>query len=832
MAQLVDRHYPGIPGEPLYVRGTPAPIGGTVTTMRLTNPTATPQAPGFVSKMVGLPFKQGDMPAGDWPLLEVSGVACPATNWNATTWPDGSLKWVGCMARIPVAVPANSSVDVLVKRGGTRNATPSRTTADLTAADIKAVFQGTRALTGEWTASVNDGITTGPVVLLGNGPAGALWRIGSEFRDSSNAAHGQLYQHHFVAALTNSSGGFAGLRYLGRPMQNWADVVTPIPTCREMTGELRSGATQIRAFTGVTPTVRGAIPSAGVLGPTISMPHYSSWFTASGGGEYDFLPGTQASECAVYWKHEPAYLATCGVFPRMDVTFQDTVNVTPLDYVPYGKGNFESYEIGGASRQSEIGAMNQFAALHMINQSDEALRAVRINGLILGGIGVGLLDHVNQSVLPCVDYGENYSNMRATNASLRLNQSNELLGNTPTVVISDKTAMWRGADITHRPGTCWYPYLVTGEPQYLDMVVESAAHSIITMASGTGVLSTDFPVLTVTTTGGSTQRNIVLNDVTYSGAGWYARTELPRMFAWAIREMGHAAAFYPDVCPRGTGTKRYFSQIVDKNMELARAYREHQTAVGNVNYVPQGHHFYYITLGSGFALPHLHQVICHLSSIYPTADTISFRQHLSRFWNALSKDIDIACISAYTYIVGNAAGRTTDLALTTFTANSEGHMDCSFDMGTSRVTVIGTTPWIPTTGDKFQFRGQDIATTTFKPFATDGNDPFYAVNVSGLSFQLAATPDGEPIPFTSGTARTSSFYCALQNYPAFYAMQRSNDTEAYFANARGSILAARAAGDDVEEAYVKIQAKMPLLSIGYRFNPKFAYAGAANQEGT
>ncbi len=153
-------------------------------------------------------------------------------------------------------------------------------------------------------------------------------------------------------------------------------------------------------------------------------------------------------------------------------------------------------------------------------------------------------------------------------------------------------------------------------------------------------------------------------------------------------------------------------------------------------------------------------------------------------------------------------------------------------MGTSRVTVIGTTPWIPTTGDKFQFRGQDIATTTFKPFATDGNDPFYAVNVSGLSFQLAATPDGEPIPFTSGTARTSSFYCALQNYPAFYAMQRSNDTEAYFANARGSILAARAAGDDVEEAYVKIQAKMHLLSIGYRFNPKFAYAGAANQEGT
>lgn len=824
--------YPGIPGTTLYAGiATPA-SGALVTTLQLVNTSATEQASGFVSKTVGLSFKQGDMPAGDWPKLGLEDeTPCPATFWGAVTWPDGSLKWVGCMARIPTSIPANSTLAVLVKRGGVLNTTPTRTTADLTTADIKAVFQGTLALTGEWTASVNDGIATGPVVLLGSGPAGSLWRIGSEFRDSANAAHGQLYQHHYVAALTNASGGLAGLRYLGRSMQNWGDVATPIPTCREMTGELRSGATVLKSFVGVTPTVRGTVVSPGVLGPTISVPHYSSWFTASGGAEFDFLPGTQANECSVYWKHDPIYQVASGLFPRMDVSFTDTVNMPPMDYVPYGKGNFESYEIGGASRQSEIGAMNQFAALHLINQSAEALRVVRVNGLILGGIGVGVLDHVNQSVLPCVDYGENYANMRVTNPALRLNQSNELYGNTPTIVISDKTAMWRANDITHRPGTCWYPYLVTGEPQYLDMVVESGAHAIITMAAGTGTLTTDVPVLNMTTTGGSTQRNLILNGVTYNGTGWYARTELPRMFAWAIREMGHAAAFYPDVCPRGTGTKRYFSQIIDKNMELARAYREHQTAAGNVNYVPQGHHFYYTTLGSGFALPHLHQVICHLSSVYPTADTISFRQHLSRFWNALSQDIDISCLACYTYIVGNAAGRTLDLALTTFGPNNEGHMDCAFDLETSRVTVIGTTPWVPTVGDKFQFRGQSITTPTFKPFATDGNDPFYAVNVSGLTFQLAATPGGAPIPFTAGTARTAAFYCALQNYPAMYSFQRSNGTEAYFANTRGSILAARAAGDDVEQAYTKIQAKMPLVTIGYRSNPKFAYAGASNTSG-
>ncbi len=821
-------NYSGAPGTTIYAGLPTPPVGGIVTTMRLTNPTGSTQAANFVSKMVGLPFAPGDMPAGDWPRLTLEDdTTCPATFWGATTWPDGSLKWVGCMARIPASVAATSSIDILVKQGGTLDTTPTRTTADLTAADIKLVCQGTRALTGEWTASLNDGITTGPVVLLGSGPAGSFWRIGSEFRDGSNAAHGQLYHHHFVTALTNSSGDLAGLRYLGRSMQHWGDVRTPVPTNREFTAELLSGATQIREMIGVSPNTTPSRTSGppGVVGTTISMPHYTSWYTAGGGAEYDFLPGTQLNECAVYWKHEAAYLATCGVFPRIDVTITDTVNMTPVDYMPYGKGNFESYDIGGATRQSEIGAMNQFSALHMINQSAEALRVIRINGMVFGGIGVGILDHVNQSVLPCVNYGETYPNMITPNPSLRLNQSNEMTGSGPLIAISDKTSVWRSSDITHRPGVCWYPYLITGEPQYLDMLVESAGQALITMSASTQTLDPGFPIRYPVAGGSSTGRNLLLNGVTYNGAGWYTRTELPRMFAWAIREMGHVAAFYPDVCPRGTGTRQYFRQIVDTNFELARAYREHQNAVGWTEYITQGIHLNGIG-GSAFALPHLHQVICHLSSAYPTANSIGFRQQMSRFWNAISRDIDISCCSGFQYTMGNSLSRATTTALSCFKAGNDGHMDCSFDVATSRVSIIGTSPWIPTLGDKFRFYD-----TSFKPFADSGDEPYYVVNISGLSFQLSATPGGEPVTFTTGTARTSNFYCALQNYPASYSFTRSNGPEAYFAFLRGSILAARAAGDDVEEAYVKIQAKMPLLSISYRTNPKLAYAGASNTSG-
>lgn len=120
--------YPGTPGTVIY-GGLPTPSGGVaLTTITLANDTLTEQAGGFVTPMFGQPFVQGDIPAGEWPQLETEdGVPVPYTHWGKTTWPDGSLKWLGFMARFPQAVPAlGSNLRFCLLRPPTHQAQPLR----------------------------------------------------------------------------------------------------------------------------------------------------------------------------------------------------------------------------------------------------------------------------------------------------------------------------------------------------------------------------------------------------------------------------------------------------------------------------------------------------------------------------------------------------------------------------------------------------------------------------------------------------------------------------------------------------------------------------------
>lgn len=813
-------YHPGTPGATLR-GGLPVPsVGGSITTMRLLNPTGSTQDANFISKMVGLPFKQGDMPSGDWPRLTVGAdVNCPATFWGATTWPDGSLKWVGCMARIPASVPGGSSIDVTVKRGGALDTTPTRTTEDLTAADLKTVLTGILNLTGEWTASLNDGISTGPVVLLGNGPAGSLWRIGSEYRDGASVEHGQLYQHHFVAGLTNSGGGLAGLRYMGRAMQMWGDYSAVTPNRRTFTAELRSGASLIRA-------IQASQNTAGALGSTVDMAHYTSWYTCGASGEYDFIPGTQAAECVVNWEHDPEYLVTTGVLPRIDTAITGITLMPSVDYAAYCKGNFQTYDVGSATIQSEIGAMTRFGAIHLINQDAQSLRSVRVNGLAIAGAPYRFLDKINQSIIPCVEYQPTYAGMKAPSFNYRFNQGRLSQGSPLLTNPTDKTSLWRNAeDVTHRPGTSWYPYVVTGEPQYLDQVMESAAQSIMYLNTGLFELNTTYPVQTITTGASSTTRRLLMNGVTYQGVGWMTRTELPRMLAWSIRDIGHAAALYPDVCPRGTEQRLYFRQLLDENFDFILKYRDAMVAGGHPEWASEGHHFFQQAGSSMWANSHLCQVICHLADLYPTADAIEYRQHLSKLWEAFATSVDMACPAAYVCLIFEPEGRIRSVSEMTWSMYSP-QMNCAFDAETDRVTIVGTRPWVPTEGDRFSFQA------AYRPFAAAvDKEVFYAVNISGLSFQLAATRGGAPIDITNGTGSNASFLVGLQNYPAAFSLQGTNDPEAYFANIRAAVLAHRACGDAVPLAHAAIQAKMPLTSIPYGSNPKFAYEGASNTAG-
>lgn len=683
--------------------------------------------------------------------------------------------------------------------------------SDLTAADIKTVLTGSLNITGDWTASLNDAISTGVIVPYGNGPAGAFWRIGGDYRDSGSAAHGQLYHWHYVQALQDASGALAGIRYLGRSGQLWADVTSPSPNRRTFTAALFSGATKLRDITSTQDT-------SGTQGPTVSMPHFSSWFTCGTSGEYDFIPGTQAAESSCRWEHDPLAQISTKVLPAIDVS----LNCTPMasvDYTPYCKGNHETYSIGNTGERAEIGTMPTWSAIHLIEQDAQSLRSVRVNALASGGMNMRSLDATHQSVIAAVDIQPSYTGLRME-TNWRFYQGRIQNGSSDYVNPADKTSLWVSAEETaHRPGTNYYAYCVTAEPQYLDMLVESAGQCVLYLAQGGQNLATDFPLQTVTVGGAwSGERNPVLNGVTYKGAGWMSRTELPRLLAWSIRDMTEAAAIYPDTCPRGTAFRSYMRDVVDKNFEFILAYRDAMVAAGHTQWRDEGHHFFQSGGSSIWANGYLSMSVCHCSDIYPTAQAVEYRQHLAKLWNALSAaPYDLGCVAAYVFSTWNENGRLVTVDDLTYSAYS--NLACTFNDATDTVLLTGGGDWTPTNGDGISFnRGYlpDAATNPYKKH--------YLVNVSGASFQVSETPGGAPIDITIPITSTKNIMLAVSNYTP-YSFQKAAGGSAYFANLGGAIRAHVASGDAVSTALADWTAKKGATVLGYDTDPKYAYHG-------
>lgn len=311
--------YPGTPGTTIY-GGVPIPTAGAeITTITLANTSATEQAAGFVSPMFGLPLVQGDIPAGEYPQFALADdTPVPATVYSDTSWTDGSKKFCGVFARVPAAVPGSSSLTLRVKSGGSAPAASSRSTSDLLAADMKVELTGVTNLTGVWVASLNDAIADGTdIVVIGDGPAGKVWRIGGPFKQSGSP-HGQLYCWHYVLAAQNASGGFSHLMYLGRVAQPFTDVTSPTPATRSFAAALKSGSTTLRSLQGTQ--------AGETLSSTITMPHYTDFYTCGADGRWDFVQGggSASSDCVVRVQHDKSYLLKSRLLPAYDLTVMPT----------------------------------------------------------------------------------------------------------------------------------------------------------------------------------------------------------------------------------------------------------------------------------------------------------------------------------------------------------------------------------------------------------------------------------------------------------------------------------------------------------------------------
>lgn len=760
-------NYSFTPGVPLYAgQATPPAAGVLLTTLALVNTSGVSQAANFVTPMFGHPFKQGDVPAGQYPAFELSdGTPCPATFWGLTHWPDGSLKWAGVLLRVPSLIGGSATLTLNVKSGGAAPAASNRATSDLTAADLKVELQVSGDTAGgAWVAALNDAISLGgDITTYGDGPAGKVWRIGG-FARRSSANHGQLYCWHYVAALQDSSGGLLGLRYLGRTIKGFADTTAPGVGTLTATVAVKRGATTIRSLQGVQ-------SDGSTLGANIVMPHYTSFFTAGPDAIWDFVQGggSAAADCTVRVVQNKGYLVKSRLLPPYDTTLAPSA-AAAVDYRPNGRGNM-IYYIGNTGERDDIGVLAAWFVRHLMRQDAAADKNIRVNGLSTGGWRTCVRARANKEVVPVVSVSASYAGMSTPADNIWYwDGVNDVIPGVSTEYL------WiQEFDTHHRPSSGYYPYLITGEPQYLDLLVEHAAEAIAIQPTGAAcVWDVSDPVGPATKTGQWQSRDNNIGGTVYKGSGVLFREDMYRLAAWAMRDIGQASAIYPTTCPRGTEVRKYLTEVINSIYSAHQAYRNAMPAsfradgiMGFLGLSAQGG-AYEIGYDTIWTIGYLcHQAAQHYSCSGNTGAQ-GFAAHMANMWAAMHRIGDIAVgAGAYDMMLFDENGiRYNTLDKSTFRMGD--YSTLSFNASTDVFTLSGyNTPANVTNGDRFMFKNGT------KPFASATNyKVFYAVQASGATFKLAATPGGAPIDVTT-TGSTTSHWTALANFAPMFSYEGS-----------------------------------------------------------
>lgn len=810
-------HYPGTPGTTLY-GGMATPASGTViTTLSLVNTSGSEQAAGFVSPMFGQPFKQGDIPAGEYPQFTLTDdTPCPATIWGVTSWPDGSMKFCGAMIRVPAAVAGSGSVTINVRSGGSAPAASARAVSDLTAANISTELVGVTNLTGTWTASLNTAITDADdIVLIGNGPAGAIWRIGGPFKQGGSP-HGQLHCWHYVAALQNASAGLAGVRYLGRVAQPWADVTTPTPTRRVFTAALKSGATTLRSLQGHDTTE--------TVGANIGLPHYASIYTAGTDAKWDYVQGggSQVSDCTVRVVHDEVYFIASRLVPPYDTSLTPTSSAS-VDYYPMGRGQM-TRNMGTTGERVDIGVLPSWAVRHILTGAAVDERACRVNGLASGGWRQTLRRSATKAIIPAADVSASYTGMGAVQPTWRYYPGVAVSGAADP---ASNTTLWASeTEPSHRPGATFYPYIMTGEPQYLDMLTEQAAGLVLATSPGGRSMTSTLPVTTSTirATGDWGERNVTISGATYKGGGWMFSGGLVRIQAWMARDLAEAAGIYPDTCPSGTETRKYLQDVTEAGWTAINAYNAALGATWD------GSGIYNFDLRTESNTPwcsgYMSNAVCHASSVLPSTPAAAFRLRLARHWKDIAAVADLACAVSY---LGNTFDETDTRVVTSGQMLFYIPTALTFSTATSRFTVGGTMgAWSPTNGDVIALdtSPSDQFPTTTKPFAEATNRRrLYVVNASGNTAQLSLTPGGSPITVTTNIA-VQGVWARLQSFAPYWSAETNNaSSDGYLSNIASAIKHHAAAGDaEIAAAATRAAALLAAAGTSYTSDPKNAIA--------
>ncbi len=329
--------------------------------------------------------------------------------------------------------------------------------------------------------------------------------------------------------------------------------------------------------------VQGWSTGTGTFNPCpVALPFYRLAFPTAD-ARYNYFQGTgsTASDPVIQCKFDQTYWRQTKIIPSWNIAAGVSINDPPWDgpqgtgsppsnlvWFPYGSGNQDCSQTPG-TRQS-IAPLPGYHASHFFKQSVTSEFLCRMEGLACAGFFLDLRDWNNAGY----NFG-NLPNMNGPTAGPYTGMSAYQPVN-PLVWGGDSTGGgshgftipgwpagqdaptngnyacigWQQNGTEHAPSPQYYPYLITGEPHMLDIVMEMASQGIL----------------------GNNNTCVIPNAASPPGPpsnGWYAMTTAGglevRNQAHAHNQLELAAGICPRYPPDSSGLWQYLDDVATNN---------------------------------------------------------------------------------------------------------------------------------------------------------------------------------------------------------------------------------------------------------------------------
>jgi hypothetical protein len=512
---------------------------------------------------------------------------------------------------------------------------------------------------------------------------------------------------------------------------------------------------------------------------------------------WDFVQGagTDSADTTLRCQMDQSYWVSTGLIPSYDITLVAASNA-PTAYWPNCSEPVTRY-LETTGERDDLGPLPAWYVRHFLTQAVVDEQVVRVVSLVGGhGFSVGLEDSATQSY-PAVNNGTGgtgtpYHGMAVPDPAFcwcpgAIGSS----GFTDTTNPMVQLAGFSQQDTSHMPQFNYYPYLFTGEPWHLDMLLEHANNAVYGRwsVSGTANISKTFYALGGESEGGGDRILTVGSNATRYGITIGCAEEQERSDAWATMLLAAAAAICPDRNPDCASYKKYFDDMNNATwnaaVDILNALPPFAAKCGLWDVNPNGgtntfamQHWQMAFLGSAVALAAAATENRHAFKILNA--TVDYFNHVFTSFGGWH----IGCYETSAK-VGDQYG--SPLAINDSHFAFYGPI-ITWTAG-DQFTFAPFSNYRPANGDLYIFTDSGVLPAGFKNFKT-----YYIVELKGTHFGLSATQGGSAIALTDTNMNGTQMYIVSSDPPSTGSMSAIGDPSNYNSDVRGMLSYADAVG--------------------------------------